>query len=128
MTAAINPNRHVALDPACGGYHDLRMAACPNRPDLLPERFAVEVTADDIAQGWPCNASQCPIALAVMRWLWEQNIPVVYVSVTDRDVEINLDWRTPALRYWHDAASFTTTYDRAEPVEPRTVVLARLPR
>jgi hypothetical protein len=117
----------VATDGA-GGVVTTTTTLPRSSASVPPERFAVEVTADDIAQGWPCNASQCPIALAVMRWLWEQNIPVVYVSVTDRDVEINLDWRTPALRYWHDAASFTTTYDRAEPVEPRTVVLARLSR
>jgi hypothetical protein len=101
--------------------------ACP-MPSALPERFAVEVTADDIAQGWPCSGSKCPIALAIMRWLRERGISFVAVTVTDRDVEINLNWHTPALRSWHDAASFTTTYDRAEPVEPRTVVLARLSR
>jgi hypothetical protein len=101
--------------------------ACPTA-NVLPERFAVEVTADDIEQGWPCSGSKCPIALAIMRWLRERGINFVAVTVTDRDVEINLDWHTPALRWWHDSASFTTAYDRAEPVEPRTVVLARLSR
>jgi len=100
--------------------------ACP-ASSVLPERFAVEVTADDIAHGCPSWADKCPIALAVMRGLRNQKITFVTVTVTSVEVAIKLDWHTPSPRYWHDSESWVHDFDRGNAVEPRTVVLARLP-
>jgi len=96
---------------------------------VLPERFAVEVTVDDITHGRPCNAAKCPIALAIARWLENQRISFDSVTVTSDDVVmvINLGWRSSRWSYWHDATSLVAAFDRGDSVEPRTVVLARLP-
>jgi len=94
---------------------------------VLPERFAVKVTAHAIAHGCPRCADKCPIALAVMRWLRNQKIRFVTVTVTSVEVAINLDWHTPSPRYWHDSESWVHDFDRGNAVEPRTVVLAKLP-
>jgi len=99
------------------------------RPEsgVLPERFVMEVTDSDIADGLPRCGDKCPLALALMRWLRNQKITFVAVTVTSVDVAINLDWHTPSPRYWHDSESWVHDFDRGNAVEPRTVVLARLP-
>ena len=100
------------------------------RPELhiLPERFVVEVTADDILHGQPCDAATCPLALAVTRWLRQRRIPFLTVSVGFPDVNIYLDNRTlPRRHYWHDAFRFVSDFDHGAVVKPRTVVLAKLP-
>ena len=99
------------------------------RPEVsvLPERFAVEVTDSDIVHGESCISDECPIALAIERWLRNQNVAFVSVNVTSSEVFISLNWRTPMQRYWYDATGFVSAFDRGEIVEPRTVVLARLP-
>jgi len=94
---------------------------------VLPERFAVEVAADDIMHGRPCNAVKCPIALAITRWLENQRISFDSVTVASNDVVIDLGWRSSRWSYWHDATSLVAAFDRGDLVEPRTVVLARLP-
>ena len=111
------------------------------RPEsgVLPERFAVEVTVDDIMHGEPSDADKCPLALAVTRWLRRRRIRFVAVTVTSRDVLISIGrprsarqyWSIgrprSAQHYWHDSASLILAFDHGEPVEPRTVVLAKLP-
>ena len=99
---------------------------CPES-GVLPERFAIEITVDDIAQGEPGMANHCPIALAVMRWMQNQGVAFKAVTISSDDVLINLDWQTPSRPYWHDASSFVSDFDDGLPVEPRTVVFARLP-
>ncbi len=94
---------------------------------VLPERFAVEVAADDIMHGRPCNAKKCPIALAIARWLENQRISFSSVTVSSDDVVIHLGWRSSRWSYWHDATSLVAAFDHGDSVEPRTVVLARLP-
>jgi hypothetical protein len=127
MTAVANSNWHVAMHE-CGGYHDRRMA-CPNRteesPDL-PDRFVVEVTADDVVNGERGSCTNCPVALAIRCWLQEHGISVVGIRVGVTSVGIDLG-PGRALRYWHDASNLIVLFDRRCPVEPRTVCLARLP-
>jgi len=96
---------------------------------VLPERFAVEVTADDIMHGRRCDANMCPLALAVARWLRNQRIPFLTVLVTHTDLTINfgLDTLVQVQHYWHDGVSLVSDFDHGEIVGPRTVVLARLP-
>ena len=127
VTTTANPNAWVSLDPACGGHHDRRLL-CPEAR-ALPERFAIEVTADDIAAGTACSADACPIALALGRWLFEHSIGYAALTVTARDIEVNLNWSPGGtVRLWFDAHGWVGSFDRGEPVQPRTVLLVKTPR
>lgn len=121
----VNPNAFVAMHPECGFRHDLRVPCLSE----LPERFAVEVTVWDILYGQPCSADNCPIAVALGRWLRAHGIPHVALTVTARDIEVNLHWGPGGtVRYWFDAHTWVDRFDHGEQVQPRTVVLARMPR
>lgn len=82
----------------------------------------VEVTADDIKNGKPQNACECPVARAIKRVFPSSN---PYINAD------GLEWRPyGALEDWpitDEALDFLDLFDSGElVVEPRTLVVCRV--
>lgn len=83
----------------------------------LPDRFTVDVTTEDIANGIREASSKCPVALALTRAFppldgtqWKTSYGIVSL---------------PEQRFTHDAKQFMNAFDWDETVEPITVSCVR---
>lgn len=83
------------------------------------DRFVINVTEDDIEEAMPNNVGHCPVALAIVRTLFEQNETVAKCPrVTTMEIRFSLNgerlvWRTPKA-----VAARIEALDRGELVDP----------
>jgi hypothetical protein len=86
--------------------------------ESLPDRFTVEITAEDIALGERARCEVCPVSLALNRaypFGWFVFPLSAYPS----------RGRWFGEQYVHDAPDFIERFDTGARVEPRTVTLVR---
>lgn len=83
---------------------------------MVKKTVRIEVTARDLAEGSPCHAYRCAVALAVRRAL--PDVGMVGVGTE----QVLLDGRVVSLPF--DAGEAIAAFDRGERVEPFAFDLA----
>jgi hypothetical protein len=84
----------------------------------IPDRFTVDVTAEDIAAGTPQDCARCPVAIALNR---EQ--PHGYVSWVVTGGTACLNGRDHV--FTHNGFRFVWAFDEGGHVSPRTITFNR---
>jgi hypothetical protein len=75
-----------------------------------PAELVIEVTADDIRLGVPCDASHCPVALAVRR-LYPGASAVMVGGYSDREIEVSWASGWTAYAMPDEALGFVLRFD-----------------
>lgn len=84
----------------------------------LPNRFTVDVTAEDIANGEAGKAYRCPVALAAARCVgWASVFRFGWALLGSDD--------RAGFTYRHNAEPFIAAFDSEQPVQPCTVTFTR---